>query len=242
MITVMLIIKNKVSASITGFENPTISFRKCALNLSSMFVHSPSSMRLYESPCDYLSNGVAKGDWLLVDSSRNPVLTDLLLVDFFGDKEVVSKKALLHRESQKIDLSDLVVIGVITMSIHHFRTPSKFIPNHTDMNELDLHKLLVEREHSTLVCRADGNSMLPHIFNDDLLLLERHLNVEENDVCVLALNNDLVCKRVNCLSRTLMSDNPNFKPYKVTAGDYLRLHGVVRYSIRLHRDLLCSPC
>ena len=58
----MLILENSVSASITGFENPTLTFRKKALNLSQMFVHAPSSMFLIESTTEYVCSGIAIGD------------------------------------------------------------------------------------------------------------------------------------------------------------------------------------
>ena len=131
---------------------------------------------------------------------------------------------------------DLHVTGVITLSIHHFKPPPQ-LPWHQDLTELDLHKLVITQEHSTILCRAAGLSMLPYIWDRDILVLERHLTPENEDVIVLSLNNDLVVKRVNLHRRVLYSDNPNFKPYQINQDDYTRLHGVVRYSLRLHRPV-----
>lgn len=224
---------------ITGFENPTTPFKKATLNLTAMFVHTPSSMALMESPADYLEAGISEGDWLLVDSSRQPLERDVVVVEHFDERFVIYWRRL--RSSTKADDWDnLLVLGVITASVHHFRQPP-VLPEHDNMNELDLHNLLVELEHATLFCRADGQSMMPHIFDGDLMLLERHIAPQDNDVCVLALNNDLVCKRVHLHSRQLSSDNPKFQTIVVSDSDYMRLHGVIRYSLRLHRPLLtCS--
>lgn len=237
----MILLLNSVSASITGFENPTTVYRKSALNLTDMFINSPSSMFMIESPESHVCSGISKGDWLLVDSSKQPYASDQVLIERF-DEQYVRNWGKLQSVSQKYSEScdELIILGVITLSIHHFRTPPN-LPNHMSLNELNFHHLLVEFEHSTVICRADGESMLPYIHHGDLILLERHIKPKENDVCILALNNDLVCKRVHLRSRYLSSDNPKFKSYKVQDADYLRLHGVVRYSFRLHRALLCTP-
>lgn len=236
----MILLLNSVSASITGFENPTTVYKKSALNLTDIFINSPSSMFMIESPEGHDCLGISKGDWLLVDSSRQPLITDNVLIERFDEQYILSwgkVQSLSKMHSETWD--EMTILGVITLSIHHFRTPPN-LPNHMSLNELNFHELLVESEHSTVICRADGESMLPYIHHDDLILLERHIKPKENDVCILALNNDLVCKRVQLRRRNLCSDNPYFKSYKVQDSDYLRLHGVVRYSFRLHRALLST--
>lgn len=236
----MLILENSVSASITGFENPTLTFRKKALNLSQMFVHAPSSMFLIESTTEYVCSGIAIGDWLLIDASRQPLVNDIVLVEQFDERYCVSWSQLYaHMKHACHGQDDLLVIGVVTVSIHHFRKPIP-LPAHNSLIDIELHSLLIDVEHSTLICKADGESMRPYIFHHDLMLLERHLKPGDDDVCILALNHDLVCKRVHLSSRLLSSDNPAYPDYRVTESDYLRLHGVVRYSFRLHRDVLCT--
>ncbi|NOH36534.1 S24 family peptidase [Vibrio chagasii] len=235
----MLILENSVSASITGFENPTLTFRKQALNLNQMFVHSPSSMFLVESKGELIYAGIAIGDWLLIDASRKPLMNDIVLVEQYDEQYCVEWSQLYsHMKSTCNGQDDLLVIGVVTISIHHFRKPIS-LPRHDNLTEIDLHSLLIDVEYSTLICKADGESMKPYIFHHDLMLLERHLKPDEDDVCILALNHDLVCKRVHLSSRVLSSDNPAYSNYRVTESDYLRLHGVVRVSFRLHRGLLC---
>lgn len=239
------IVMNKTSptatASIVGFENPTNTFRKQALNLDELFVHSPASMRVVESPIDYLKAGIAQGDWLLVDSSRLPLANDVVICERF-DEVFVSTWSILcaHVGRSGQDMDELRVIGVVTLSVHHFR-PRGGIDEHESLSEVSLHSMLVEVEHAALFCRAQGTSMMPHVFDNDILLLERNLDVEENDVCVIVLNDDLYCKRVHQSTGVLSSDNRTFKPYRIKAEDYLRLHGVVRSSLRLHRPVACMP-
>ncbi|QFT13325.1 S24 family peptidase [Vibrio sp. THAF190c] len=233
----MIALNNTVSASITGFENPTLQFRDQALNLNELFVYSPSSQRIIHSPSNELSLGIAEGDWLLVDSSRQPLLSDVVLMLSHDESYLVKWENLRNSSTfSASDFEEIIMVGVVTMSIHHYRHPV-LLPEHESMICLDLHKLLVEQEHSTVICKADGESMRPFVHSGDLLLLERHLKPNENDVCILALNNDIVCKRVHLRSRCLSSDNPKFYDYQVSDSDYLRLHGVVRYSLRLHRPI-----
>lgn len=226
-----------VSCGITGFENPTLPFRQELISLTQLFVHSPASSRIVVCPERYADLGIEKGDWLLVDASLTPSMTDLVLVSCIDDLSVVSWSVSRQHFSKWED--DAVLVGVVTLSIHHFRPPSR-LPDHESLSDLDLHSLLVTQEYSTLFLRADGCSMLPFVHNGDILILERHLDVAEHDAVVLALNHDLVMKRVDRSRSMLYSDNPKYPPYIVGESDYLRLHGVVSRSLRLHRDLSCT--
>lgn len=225
-----------VSAGISAFENPTLVHRRNLINLDKVFVHSPSSMRLIESPVSYRKQGIQKGDWLLVDEALQPLLNDVVLVQKY-DEQYIIRFSELKRHYVQGDSNDLMVVGVITVSVHHYRCP-KSLPCHTSMNELSLHQLLVDREIATIFCRARGESMLPYIHDSDIMVLERHLKPCSGDIAVLALNHNLVCKRIDIERGLLYSDNPKFKTHKVDANsDYLRMHGVVRYSLRLHREI-----
>lgn len=232
-----MISMNKSNGGITGFENPCAAFQQKALNLNELFVYSKSSMKLYVSESEYLNFGISKDDWLLVDASRQPLPQDLVLIEKYDEQFVAMFSTL---STQTIDSDDffepITVLGVLITSIHHFRKPRE-LPEHESLNDLDLHHLLITQEHSTILCRAVGDSMLPFVFNNDLLLLERHLEVERHDVCVLSWNDKLVCKRVDKIRRVLWSDNPNYSPYRLTSTDYLKMHGVVSRSFRLHRKM-----
>lgn len=233
----MITLTTNAQAGISGFENPTIRFRKKTLNLQTLFVHSHTSMCLMSAENAYPKLGIAKDDWLLIDSALQPLHNDLVLFEYHGESHIARWSVLCqHIATSGKTWNELHVIGVITVSIHHFRQPP-LLPWHNDLTEIDLHQLIVTQEHSTLLCRAAGLSMLPYIWDHDILILERHLTPANDDVIVLSLNNDLVVKRINLHSKILYSDNPSFKPYPITQYDYTRLHGVVRYSLRLHRPI-----
>lgn len=231
-----MISMNKSNGGITGFENPCAAFQQKALNLNELFVYSKSSMKLYVSESEYLNFGIAQDDWLLVDASRQPLAQDLVLVEKY-DEQFVMMFSTISANTNNIDFFESVtVLGVLVISIHHFRKPRE-LPEHESLTHLDIHDLLITHEHSTILCRAAGDSMLPFVFNNDLLLLERHLEVELHDVCVLSWNEQLVCKRVDKNRHVLWSDNPNYGPHNLTSNDYLKMHGVVSRSIRLHRKV-----
>lgn len=226
-----------VSAGISAFENPTLVHRDNAINLNNVFVHSPHSMQLIPSPATYEKYGICKGDWLLVDAALQPLMSDLVLVENHDETFVVEFKKYRQHQMGLEDCDPTILLGVISLSVHHYRKPVP-LPVHANLVELDIHQFLIERELSTVLCRAKGESMLPYIFNDDIMILERHLTPISGDVCVIALNHELVCKRIDVERSTLYSDNAAFKPYKVNQEkDYLRMHGVVRYALRLIRGI-----
>ena len=233
----MITFNTLVQAGITGFENPTIRFRKKPLNLQTLFVNSHSSMKLVPAENTHENLGIAKGDWLLIDNSLQPLYTDIVVFEQHGESHIARWSTLCHEVSASAkEWDDLYLMGVITLSIHHFRQPPP-LPLHQNLTELDLHQLIITQEYSTILCRAAGLSMMPFIWDHDILLLERHLKAENEDVVVLSLNNDLVVKRLALSRRALYSDNPQFRPYPLTQDDYTRLHGVVRRSLRLHRAI-----
>ena len=225
------------SAGITGFENPCTPYLKDSLNLDDLFVHSKHSMRLVESPLTSFSLGIEVNDWLLLDAALVPLPSDVVLFEV-NNEYCIAIWSEVYRLAQinPVHFNEVNVLGVITISVHHFRKPPK-LPFNENLCDINFHQLLVEREYATIFCRASGLSMLPYIHDKDILVLERHLDVNEGDVAIVAFNNDLVVKRVGLQERQLYSDNNQFKPITVNKSDYLKLHGVVRYSLRLHRSL-----
>lgn len=79
-----------------------------------------------------------------MDRSLQPLLSDIVLLERFNERYILSWSKLISALSKRYgdDWNDIIVIGVITASIHHFRkAPS--LPEHADMSELDLHSLLI---------------------------------------------------------------------------------------------------
>ena len=221
-----------------GFENPTLKYRKKTLNLNTLFVHSHSSMRIMSAENSYPKLNIAKADWLLIDSALQPLNSDTVIFELHGDNHIARWSTLTKHiaASSNTEWNDLHVQGVITLCVHNLRKAPP-LPYHHDLNELDLHNLLITQEYSTLFCRAAGQAMLPTINDGDFLILERHLEAQSHDVAVLSLNDDLVVKRLNLQRSLLYCDNPQYPEYQTKQSDYLRLHGVVTRVLKLFRPL-----
>ena len=111
----MITLNTYVQAGITGFENPTIRFRKKSLNLQTIFVHSHSSMRIMSADNTYKKLGIAKGDWLLIDSALQPLSSDLVVFEQHGENHIARWNLLCqHIAASNKEWDDLHVIGVIT--------------------------------------------------------------------------------------------------------------------------------
>lgn len=102
---------------------------------------------------------------------------------------------------------------------------------------LDLDELLVEHPSSTFLGRASGDSMQGvGIFDGDILIVDRHVTLNNMDVIVANLNGEFVCKLLDVKRRQLLSANPNHPPIFVQECDTFTVEGVVIRSIRCHRE------
>lgn len=228
-----------VRCGITGFENPTLPFRMKRLSLTELFIHSPTSMKLVECPARSTSMGVDKDDWLLIDTALTPVSGDTVLLRNYDELFVMKWSDAAAHFSDDFDC-ETITLGVITLSIHHLLL-TKPIPEHDSLSDLDLDSLLNTQSYSSLLCKAEGNSMLPFVADGDLLILDRHIEIMDGDAAILVLNNELVLKRVDRAKHLLYSDNPSFTPYQVNLGDKIKVHGAVRHSLKIWRKPKCLP-
>lgn len=102
----------------------------------------------------------------------------------------------------------------------------------------DIHSNLDQSllKNSTYIGRASGRSMEGvGIFDGDLLIIDRAVEVKNNDVIVSYLNGLFVCKIADMNNNRLLSANPEYKPVKLTEFDEYCVEGVVTQSIRMHR-------
>ncbi|CAH6946919.1 Error-prone repair protein UmuD [Vibrio chagasii] len=228
-----------VRCGITGFENPTLPFRMKRLSLTELFIHSPTSMKLVECPARSTSMGVDKDDWLLIDTALTPVWGDTVLLRNYDELFVMKWSDAAAHFSGDFDC-ETITLGVITLSIHHLLL-TKPIPEHDSLSDLDLDSLLNTQSYSSLLCKAEGNSMLPFVASGDLLILDRQIEIMDGDAAILVLNNELVLKRVDRAKHLLYSDNPSFTPYQVNKGDKIKVHGAVRHSLKIWRKPKCLP-
>ncbi|MGP4988108.1 LexA family protein [Pseudoalteromonas nigrifaciens] len=107
--------------------------------------------------------------------------------------------------------------------------------NYTDLPS-GVSGLIEKNKDATFYGIASGRSMEGvGIFDGDVLLIDRSLNVEPGDVIVAVLNGQYVCKIADLKSNQLRSASDEYEPYKLKDGDEFTLEGVVSHSIRMYR-------
>ena len=101
---------------------------------------------------------------------------------------------------------------------------------------LSLDELLIEHPSATFIGRASGHSMEGvGIFDGDILIIDRHLAVRNQDIIVANYNGDFVCKLIDTKRRLLLSANELYQAVSIDEHDQFSLEGVVSRSIRCHR-------
>ncbi|CAH9052121.1 Protein UmuD [Pseudoalteromonas holothuriae] len=104
---------------------------------------------------------------------------------------------------------------------------------------LSLDQLLVQHPNATFIGLASGDSMQGvGIFEGDLLIVDRAVTPQQNDVIVANYNNEFVCKLLDIQHRTLRSASPIYSPVNISDCDNFQLEGVVIGSVRMHRNNL----
>ncbi|MCF2856993.1 translesion error-prone DNA polymerase V autoproteolytic subunit [Pseudoalteromonas sp. SMS1] len=102
---------------------------------------------------------------------------------------------------------------------------------------LSLDQLLVQHPNATFIGLASGDSMQGvGIFDGDLLVVDRAVQPQQNDVIVANYNNEFVCKLLDVENRLLRSASPIYSPVRISDDDNFQLEGVVIGSVRMHRS------
>lgn len=71
-----------------------------------------------------------------------------------------------------------------------------FVDEHIEAN-LDLNKYLIQRPASSFMVRVSGNSMIDDgIFDGDILLVDRSVEVVDNKIVIAVIENELTVKRL----------------------------------------------
>ncbi|EHH3641285.1 hypothetical protein J7077_003995 [Vibrio parahaemolyticus] len=73
------------------------------------------------------------------------------------------------------------------------------------------------------------------IFDGDLLIVDRHVTVQNHDVIVANYNGEFICKMIDMTHRLLLSANETMMPVYINSQDTFSIEGVVIRSIRCHR-------
>ncbi|MFS1422820.1 LexA family protein [Shewanella sp. 10N.286.48.B5] len=102
---------------------------------------------------------------------------------------------------------------------------------------LSLDELLIEHPSATFIGQASGDSMEKiGIFDKDILIVDRHVSVENHDVIVANYNGNFVCKLIDTQRRLLLSANDLHQSVTIQEYDNFSVEGVVIRSIRCHRQ------
>ena len=100
---------------------------------------------------------------------------------------------------------------------------------------LSLDALLIEHPSATFIGQASGDSMQGvGIFCGDILVVDRHVQVRNNDVIVANYNGEFICKLLDIPNRLLLSANKAFSTITISTHDTFTIEGVVIRSIRCH--------
>ena len=93
---------------------------------------------------------------------------------------------------------------------------------------LDLNQIMVDNPTATFFARVQGDSMTITIFPEDILVVDRSVSPKHGSVVVAIINNEFTVKRLNMNDGlTLVSDNPNYEPIRITGEMDLTVWGVV---------------
>jgi DNA polymerase V len=101
---------------------------------------------------------------------------------------------------------------------------------------IDLNDLLIRNQPATFMLRVAGDSMIhAGIWPNDILLVDRSLEAQQNDIIVAAVEGDYTVKRFVRENGhvLLMPANPKYQPIKVTPEMEASIFGVVTFV--LHR-------
>lgn len=103
---------------------------------------------------------------------------------------------------------------------------------------IDLNKELIRHPASTFYGRVIGDSMKDEgIEEGDVLIIDKSLDVQENDLVVCFIDGEFTLKRIKIETDViwLVPSNPNYPLIKVTAENNFMVWGVVTYTIKKNR-------
>ena len=110
---------------------------------------------------------------------------------------------------------------------------------------LDLNKELIKNPASTFLGRVKGTSMKDENISDgDILVIDKSLDLENNDLAVCYIDGEFTLKRVeidkNAKIVWLVPSNTEFPRIKVTEDNQFWVWGIVVYTIKKNRKTKTS--
>ena len=99
----------------------------------------------------------------------------------------------------------------------------------------DMNDLLIMHHASTYLARAKGHSMQGYgIFDGDLLIVDRALEVQDRMIVIVVIDGMLTCKSIDMKNNLFLPANDEFEPIKVNEFSEIEFEGVVIHSIHSH--------
>lgn len=100
---------------------------------------------------------------------------------------------------------------------------------------IDLNQHLIKHPNATFLARANGDSMLELGIKDkDLLVVDRSIKAQQNDVVIAAVDGQMTCKILDLQGRRLLPANKHCQPIVLSEQVDLVIEGVVTHSVRYH--------
>lgn len=102
------------------------------------------------------------------------------------------------------------------------------VDEHMEDN-LSLDELLIKNPATTFFARVEGDSMIDAgIFQNDILVIDRSLHAQDNDIVVALLDNEFTVKRLKTRGKLrLQAENMNYPDIIITGENQLTIWGVV---------------
>ena len=104
-------------------------------------------------------------------------------------------------------------------------------------NNLDLNKYLIQHPSSTFYIKVNGDSMVEaNIYCGDILIIDRSIKIQNNDVALVILNGNFTVKRLRIIGKTilLVPENAKYQTVKVSKEMDFEVWGKVVWSIHKH--------
>jgi len=102
-------------------------------------------------------------------------------------------------------------------------------------NSIDLNKELIKNPYATFLARVKGLSMKDvGIEPEDILVIDKSLEPENNKIAVCFIDGEFVLKRIKIEKNFvwLMPENIDFHPIKITEDNNFCVWGIVTYVIK----------
>jgi DNA polymerase V len=105
-----------------------------------------------------------------------------------------------------------------------------------DSQQFDFQQHFIQHEEATLCTFARDDSLQNRgVCSGDLLIVNRKLRPQHNDIVLAALYGDLTCKILDLTNNTIHSGSDDETPTPIADLDELHIIGVVTHSSTKHR-------